>query len=125
MHPGDNIPDNENGKYKVIEIHKFQLPPNKEYDLQLDFLDSTSRHSQNWAMDGMLIDEELLYAEDAEADRIYQELKARTSRRRSMEEKENRLSIAMKQHDEEYDEEDVEEEDIFEMGTKEREARNS
>jgi len=43
----------------------------------------------------MLIDEELLYAEDAEADRIYQDLKARSFRRRNMEEKENRLSISM------------------------------
>lgn len=48
-----------------------------------------------WAMEGLLIDEELLYAEDAEADRIYQELKARSFRRRKMEESENRLSNAM------------------------------
>ena len=43
----------------------------------------------------MMIDEELLYAEDEEADRIYSELKARSFRRRNMEEKENRLSKAM------------------------------
>ncbi len=43
----------------------------------------------------MLIDEELLYAEDAEADRIYQDLKARSFRRRNMEEKEHRLSMSM------------------------------
>lgn len=49
-----------------------------------------------WAIDGMLIDEELLYAEDEEADRIYQELKTRSNRRRNMEEKENRLSISMR-----------------------------
>jgi len=48
-----------------------------------------------WAIDGMLIDEELLYAEDKEADRIYQELKTRSFRRRKMEESENRLSNAM------------------------------
>lgn len=46
-----------------------------------------------WAIDGMMIDEELLYVEDKEADRIYQELKARSFRRRNIEEKENRLSI--------------------------------
>lgn len=44
----------------------------------------------------MMIDEELLYAEDEEADRIYQDLKARSFRRRNLEEKENRLSISMK-----------------------------
>jgi len=27
--------------------------------------------SSSWSIDGMLIDEELLYAEDEEADRIY------------------------------------------------------
>lgn len=59
-------------------------------------------------MDSMLIDEELLYAEDEEADRIYQELKTRSFRRRNMEEKENRLSNAMKANDEEEDEEEDE-----------------
>ena len=53
--------------------------------------------ASSWAIDGMLIDEELLYAEDQEADRIYQELKARSFRRRNMEEKENRLRISMKE----------------------------
>lgn len=45
----------------------------------------------------MIIDEELLYAEDEEADRIYQDLKTRSFRRRNLEEKENRLSMSMKQ----------------------------
>jgi len=45
----------------------------------------------------MLIDEELLYAEDEEADRIYQDLKARSSRRRNMEEQEHRLSVSMRE----------------------------
>lgn len=58
-----------------------------------------------WAMDGLLIDEELLYAEDAEADRIYLELKARQFRRRKMEESENRLSNAM------MNDQDIEEEE--------------
>lgn len=58
-----------------------------------------------WAVDGMLIDEELLYAEDEEADRIYQELKARSFRRRKMEESENRLSNAM-MHDQDIQEEE-------------------
>jgi hypothetical protein len=33
----------------------------------------------------MLIDEELLYLEDSEADRVYQELKMKSERRRNME----------------------------------------
>ena len=43
----------------------------------------------------MLIDEEMLYLEDEEADKMYLELKQRSFRRRNMEEKENRLNIAM------------------------------
>ena len=43
----------------------------------------------------MLIDEEMLYLEDEEADKLYLELKERSVRRRNMEEKENRLNIAM------------------------------
>jgi hypothetical protein len=35
-----------------------------------------------WGIDSMLIDEELLYLGDEEADRIYQELKAKQIRRR-------------------------------------------
>jgi hypothetical protein len=40
----------------------------------------------------MLIDEELLYLEDAEADRVYLELKMKSERRREMEIRQNRLS---------------------------------
>jgi hypothetical protein len=43
----------------------------------------------------MLIDEELLYLEDAEADRIYLELKIKSERRREMEIRQNRLSSQM------------------------------
>ena len=56
----------------MTEVHKFSFPANKEYAINIEFLDNTQRNSSNiWAIDGMLIDEELLYAEDAEADRIY------------------------------------------------------
>ena len=72
----------------------------------MDYLDNNSKNSSSmWAVDGMLIDEELLYAEDEEADRIYQELKARSFRRRKMEESENRLSNAM-MHDQDIEEEE-------------------
>ena len=83
IYSGDNAPDNEGGKYQVAEVYKFQLPAGKDYDLKIEFLGSNQHHA-SWAIDGMLIDEELLYAEDKEADKIYQELKARSFRRRNM-----------------------------------------
>jgi predicted transposase YdaD len=43
----------------------------------------------------MLIDEEMLYLDEAEADRVYQELKAKSNRRREMEQRQNRLSSQM------------------------------
>lgn len=106
----DNIPDSEGGKYHVAEVLKFLLQPNKKYDLKIEFLDNhsstnASSASMIWAIDSMLIDEELLYLEDEEADRVYQELKTRSFRRRNMEEKENKLTISMSQQ-EESDEED-------------------
>lgn len=52
----------------------------------------------------MLIDEEMLYLEDEEADKMYQDLKTRSVRRRNMEEKENRLNIAMQAAAEEEEE---------------------
>lgn len=103
---GDNIPDNEGGMYNITEIYKVQIPQSKQFDLKIEFLDSNSKNASFiWAIDSMLIDEELLYAEDEEADKIYQELKTRSFRRRNMEEKENRLSISMQQ------EQDIEEEE--------------
>lgn len=66
----------------------------KGLDLKIEYLDSGA-NSKTRAIDSMLIDEEMLYLEDEEADRMYQELKQRSVRRRNMEEKENRLNIAM------------------------------
>lgn len=54
----------------------------------------------------MLIDEEMLYLEDEEADKMYLELKQRSQRRRNMEEKENRLNIAMQEAAEEEEQEE-------------------
>lgn len=85
--------------YDVTEVYKVTLNPEhpkRSYNLEIQILDETTTSSSMWAIDGMLIDEELLYAEDEEADRIYQELKTRSNRRRNMEEKENRLSISMR-----------------------------
>ena len=54
----------------------------------------------------MLIDEEMLYLEDEEADKMYLQLKQRSTARRNMEEKENRLNMAMQEAAEEEEEED-------------------
>lgn len=103
----DNVPDSEGGKYHVIEVTKVQLPgptSSKKYDLKIEFLDNSSSSKSSsvaWAIDSMLIDEDMLYLEDEEADKMYQELKQRSFRRRNMEEKENRLNIAMQAAQEE------------------------
>ena len=93
----ENIPDNERGTYHVLEVMQVKLPNGgKGLDLKIEYLDSANSKTSNWgAIDSMLIDEEMLYLEDEEADRMYQELKQRSVRRRNMEEKENRLNIAM------------------------------
>jgi hypothetical protein len=49
----------------------------------------------DWGIDPMLIDEELLYLEDKDADRVYAELKEKSERRRQMEFRQNRLSKQM------------------------------
>ena len=78
--------------------------------MKLEYLDSGNSKNASiaWAIDSMLIDEEMLYLEDEEADRMYLELKQRSTRRRNMEEKENRLNNAMQAAAEE---EEVEEEE--------------
>jgi hypothetical protein len=51
----------------------------------------------SWAgLDSMLIDEDFLYLEDEEADKIYKQLKQRQFRRRNMEETELRFQMRMK-----------------------------
>jgi hypothetical protein len=57
--------------------------------------------NSSWAgLDSMLIDEEFLYLEDEEADKIYAQLKARQFRRKNMEETEMRLNLRMSQLEE-------------------------
>lgn len=48
-----------------------------------------------WGIDAMLIDEELLYLDEAEADKVYLALKEKSQRRRKQEARENRLSNQM------------------------------
>ena len=49
----------------------------------------------SWGIDAMLIDEELLYLDEEEADRMYYALKEKTTLRRNMEARESRLSTKM------------------------------
>ena len=49
----------------------------------------------SWGIDAMLIDEELLYLDEKEADRMYYALKEKTTLRRNMEARESRLSTKM------------------------------
>lgn len=106
----ENVPDSEGGTYHVIEVTKVQLPLQKSFDIKIEFLDNSSSKNASiaWAIDSMLIDEDMLYLEDEEADRMYQELKQRSLRRRNMEEKENRLNIAMKEAEEQIEEDQQE-----------------
>ena len=86
----------DQGQYDVYEIMKVQATgaaANKEFDMRVQYQADGS--SSSWAIDGMLIDEEMLYLEDEEADKVYQELKARSLRRQNMELQEHRLSISM------------------------------
>lgn len=57
--------------YDTTEVLKISLPNTKLFDVSIKFLDDSQSSSSMWAIDGMLIDEELLYAEDEDADRIY------------------------------------------------------
>ena len=55
----------------------------------------------SWAgLDSTLIDEEFLYLEDEEADKIYAQLKARQFRRKNIEETEMRFQARMKAFEE-------------------------
>jgi len=54
----------------------------------------------SWAgLDSILIDEEFLYLDNEEADKIYKQLKQRQSRKRQMEETELRWSMRMRDLD--------------------------
>ena len=57
--------------YHVSEVTKVQLPAGKKYDLRLEFLDNSSNSKSAWTIDSMLIDEDMLYLEDEEADKMY------------------------------------------------------
>ena len=81
----------------------------RQFELKTEFLDSANSKNTSWAIDSMLIDEEMLYLEDEEADKMYLELKQRSVFRRNLEEKENRLNIAMQAAADEEDEDELDE----------------
>lgn len=48
----------------------------------VEHMDDEGMSNSIWALDSLLIDEEMLYAEAEEADRIYQELKNKVIQRK-------------------------------------------
>lgn len=84
----------EEGKFKLYEVHKMHPERCTSVNADFQYLEShTDRPS--WGIDAMLIDEELLYLDDEEADRMYLALKEKSNLRRNMEARENRLSTKM------------------------------
>jgi hypothetical protein len=67
------VPDSEGGMYHVTEVIKVHLPAGQQYKVMMESLEGASANnvSFSWAIDSMLIDEDMLYLEDAEADRMY------------------------------------------------------
>lgn len=61
-----------------------------------DILQDNSIQSSWAGLDSFLIDEEFLYLETEEADKIYMQLKQRQFRRRNMEETEKRLNMRIR-----------------------------
>lgn len=88
------------GDYEESEYLYIKLGNNKQYDLKIEHFDDMildNSFQSSWAgLDSTLIDEEFLYLEDEEADRIYAQLKARQFRRRNIEETEMRFQARMK-----------------------------
>lgn len=72
------------------------MHPERCTTVEADFQILASRNDRpSWGIDAMLIDEELLYLEDDEADRMYQALKEKQNLRRNMEARSSRLSTRM------------------------------
>ena len=73
--PAKLLPSEE-GIFKLEEV--FRTYPERCTTVEADFQILGSRSDRpSWGIDAMLIDEELLYLEDDEADRMYQALKER------------------------------------------------
>jgi len=77
----------------VTESHNFYIPSNQNHEFMVEHIDHSNDMVSNsiWALDSLLIDEEMLYAEAEEADRIYQELKNKVIQRKQAKERSDRL----------------------------------
>ena len=68
-------------QYEQSEYLYIKLKDNIDYELKIEHFDDTIQDNSfqsSWAgLDSTLIDEEFLYLEDDEADKIYSQLKAR------------------------------------------------
>jgi len=93
--------DDPTEQYDQTETYFIKLSGDSAYDMKIEHFDDLLQDSSvqtSWAgLDSTLIDEEFLYLEDEEADRIYKELKQRQFRRRNMEESEMRINMRMKE----------------------------
>ena len=90
-----NTLESDSGKdFQDFEVLTFSLPSNSKQAIVMQVMENRNARP-SWGIDAMLIDEEMLYLDDAEADRVYQELKAKSDRRRQMEHRQNRLSSQM------------------------------
>ena len=84
----------ERSLYKVYEVYKVHTNHEAKLLPAMGVLENRLARP-SWGIDAMLIDEELLYLEDDEADKMYQALKEKSLRKRHMEARENRLSTQM------------------------------
>jgi hypothetical protein len=99
---------NESSKreqYQQFEVTKVSLPSEGKLKVPIAMGVLDSSNSSRPQIDAMLIDEELLYLDEAEADRVYLALKEKSQRRRKQEARENRLSNQMMIDDSYIDEE--------------------
>lgn len=84
--------DPDADQYDQTETYFIKLTGKNAHDMKIEHFDDMLQDNSiqtSWAgLDSILIDEEFLYLEDEEADRVYKELKQRQFRRRNMEESE-------------------------------------
>ena len=68
-------------QYEQTETYFIKIQGGKQYDMKIEHFDDLIQDNSlqsSWAgLDSFLIDEEFLYLEDAEADKIYAQLKQR------------------------------------------------
>lgn len=87
------------GAYDEVQTLYVKLPSNRKIDLKLEHYDDFSKDNSfqsSWAgLDSLLIDEEFLFLDGKEADKIYAQLKQRQTRRRNQEETERRFKHRM------------------------------